>query len=74
MNLLVRCTAHENPLLVPLLATVPVNINSWKENANSFTWTATADEVLAKVRIANQGDSSITMRTHLHQALVTPGT
>lgn len=26
-------------------------INSWNENAKPFTWTATADEVLAKVRL-----------------------
>ncbi|MFE2184318.1 hypothetical protein ACFXB5_27850, partial [Streptomyces sp. NPDC059455] len=26
-------------------------INSWNENATPFTWTATADEILAKVRL-----------------------
>lgn len=26
-------------------------INSWNENAKPFTWTATADEILAKVRL-----------------------
>ncbi len=26
-------------------------IDSWNENAKPFTWTATADEILAKVRL-----------------------
>lgn len=26
-------------------------INSWNENAKPFTWTATAEEILAKVRL-----------------------
>ncbi|MFF0127598.1 IS630 family transposase, partial [Streptomyces mirabilis] len=26
-------------------------INSWNENPRPFTWTATADEILAKVRL-----------------------
>ncbi|MYR87541.1 IS630 family transposase, partial [Streptomyces sp. SID685] len=26
-------------------------INSWNENAKPFTWTATADEILVKVRL-----------------------
>ncbi|MEU7637038.1 MULTISPECIES: hypothetical protein [unclassified Streptomyces] len=26
-------------------------INSWNDNAKPFTWTATADEILAKVQL-----------------------
>ncbi|MFJ1594391.1 hypothetical protein ACIOD0_29720 [Kitasatospora albolonga] len=45
-------------------------VNSWNENAKPFTWTATADEILAKVRLVQAGVKKIVNKTRSNEVRI----
>ena len=54
-----------------LIAKIRAYINAWNADAKPFTWTATADEILAKVRIVQTNINSWSTTTRSNDTRIT---